>query len=81
MTQYYVDATDGSDSNTGLSIAQAWKTLSKINGFGFLPGDIISLQKGETWREQFAPTDSGSEENIITYNSYGSGMLQLLTVL
>ena len=30
-TSYYVDATNGSDSNTGLSHAQAWKTLSKVN--------------------------------------------------
>lgn len=28
---YFIDPTDGSDANTGLSIAQAWENLSKIN--------------------------------------------------
>ena len=30
-TTYYVDTTDGFDTNTGLSTSVSWKTIAKIN--------------------------------------------------
>jgi len=35
---YYVDATNGKDSNTGLSPSTAWKTIAKVNASRFTPG-------------------------------------------
>ncbi len=29
---YYVDATDGDNSNDGISPDSAWRTISKVNG-------------------------------------------------
>ncbi len=47
---YYVKST-GNDNNTGLSDAQAWATIAKVNASSFSPGDTIFFNKGDTWRE------------------------------
>jgi hypothetical protein len=70
---YYVDATNGQDTNTGLSEKAAWKTIAKINGSSFNPGDQILFKKGETWREQLTIPSSGSLGNPITFGAYGAG--------
>ena len=73
MAIYYVDKTTGSDSDTGLTEALAWETINKVNISSFSPNDQILFKKGETWREQLAPPDSGSDGSPITFGSYGSG--------
>jgi hypothetical protein len=35
---YYVDATNGNNSNNGLSMSSAWKTIAKVNASRFNPG-------------------------------------------
>lgn len=70
---YYVDATGGSNINTGTATDQAWQTISKINSSSFSAGDIISFKKGETWREQLSVPSSGATGNPIIFNSYGTG--------
>ena len=51
-TTYYVK-NGGNDRLDGLSDANAWKTIAKINDFaespGFSSGDIIQLKRGSTW--------------------------------
>jgi hypothetical protein len=47
MATYYVKST-GSDSNSGLSDALAWKTISKVNSQTFSPGDTILFNCGDT---------------------------------
>ena len=44
---HYVDATNGKDSNNGLSQAAAWETIAKINCSNFNPGAQISLKGGK----------------------------------
>jgi len=48
MATYYVK-NGGSDSNTGLSDAQAWETIAKVNGFSFNAGDDVYFKCGDTW--------------------------------
>lgn len=74
---YYVDATNGHDSWQGtLPDAQGtngpWKTLSKVNGTYFAPGDSVLLKCGQTWNETLVVTSSGITGSPITYGSYGS---------
>ena len=47
-TDYYVKD-DGNDSNTGLSDAQAWLTITKVNSFAFTDGDDVYFKCGDTW--------------------------------
>ena len=70
---YYVDATDGSDSNDGLSPETAWKTIEKVNNTTFQPGDHILFQCGETWTGELMPQGSGVLGNPIVISSYGEG--------
>ena len=77
MAQYYI-STAGSDTNDGLTTATPWQTLSKVNGFTFAPGDIISFNGGQAWTGTgSAPAltiaQSGSSGSPITINSYGTG--------
>jgi hypothetical protein len=69
---YYVSNT-GNDANTGLSSAQAWQTLSKVNGSTFQPGDNILFKKGDTWDEALIVPSSGTISANITFGSYGTG--------
>ena len=85
-TTYYVDATHGSDTNSGTSENAPWKTLSKVNEMSseFAPGDVIRLKKGEIWKgERIRSTThpSGTSAAPITYTSYGSGAKPIIDVL
>ena len=48
---FYIDATNGNDSNNGLLTATPWKTIAKIIASSFQPGDQILFKRGEIWRE------------------------------
>lgn len=70
---YFVDATNGSDLNDGLSSSAAWKTIAKVNSSTFSAGDNILFKKGEVWREQLTVPNSGAAGSPITFGAYGSG--------
>lgn len=72
-TVYYVDATHGRNSNSGLSASAAWKTIAKINKYLFAPGDKILFKRGETWREILEVSSNGMAGFPITYGAYGEG--------
>ncbi len=74
-TNYYIDATDGDDSNDGLTPATAWQTLSSLTSITFdpQPGDTIFLQRGETWRvDPLQVLFSGLPDAPITFTNYGA---------
>ncbi len=70
---YYVDATTGHDGNSGLAPDLAWQTLDRVNGFTFQPGDAVLFKANCTWTGQLHPGGSGSPQNMITIDMYGSG--------
>ena len=70
---YYIDATNGSDQNDGLSEVAAWKTISKVNTSNFLPGDLILFKRGEIWREQLNVPSSGAPGLPIVFGAFGVG--------
>lgn len=71
MTIYYVDGTSGSDSNTGLSDAQAWKTIGKVNGSSFSTSDQIYLKCGTTFTDAALTIDwSGTSGNRVIFGAY-----------
>lgn len=71
-TTYYVDP-DGSDTNDGLAPERAWRTVAKVNGTTFVPGDRVLFQGGGVWREMLEPRGSGSADAPITFGAYGEG--------
>ena len=70
--KYYISAS-GSDSNPGTSESRPWKSISKVNGFSFRPGDAILFKRGDRWNQELLPRSSGSPGRRITIGAYGSG--------
>lgn len=70
---YYVNASDGNDSNSGTSPNKAWASLNKVNAESFNPGDSILFKAGEIWNGQLLIDDKGTESEPIIYKRYGEG--------
>jgi hypothetical protein len=72
-TTYYVSPS-GSDSNSGTSRAEAWKTVYRVNSAHLDPGDGVLFQGGATFADQvLMPSASGAAGDPIVYGSYGQG--------
>lgn len=70
---YYVDAASGNDDNPGTSVKKAWKSLAKVNGITYQPGDQILFKAGGMWTGQLRPKGSGAEGQPIRIGMYGKG--------
>jgi hypothetical protein len=72
-TTYYVSPS-GSDSSSGISPADAWKTVSRVDRARLAPGDGVLFQGGATFGDQvLMPSTSGAAGDPIVYGSYGQG--------
>ena len=75
---YYVSSSGGENYYDGLNGTYdgthgPWKSISKINGTNFSPGDSVLFKKGDTWNEQLVVSSSGSSGLYIHYGVYGTG--------
>jgi len=70
---YYLDATNGDDSNSGTSTNQAWKSIDRIYNATFSAGDSVLLKRGEIFYGQIRMTFPGTAENPVTLGAYGTG--------
>lgn len=66
---FFVDFTGGNDGNGGRAATDAWKTIGKVNGSTFLPGDTILFKRGETW----AGVTLDITWSNVTVDAYGAG--------
>ena len=72
-TTYYVSPS-GSDSNSGTSPTQPWRTVARVNSAGLSPGDGVLFQGGATFGDQvLMPSTSGAAGDPVVYGSYGQG--------
>jgi hypothetical protein len=74
---YFVSPT-GNDGNSGLSDAQAWKSIAKVNSQKFTSGDDIYFKCGGTWSGVILqPNVQGvNEENRTVIGAYyGTGTI------
>jgi hypothetical protein len=69
---YYVSMT-GSDSNSGLSAGQPWRSLSSVNLHTFNPGDVIAFERGGRYPGSLQPKGSGTASAPIVIGAYGVG--------
>jgi hypothetical protein len=70
---YYVSPA-GSDSNSGTSPGQAWRTIGRVNAASPQPGDGVLFQGGQTFADTtLMPNVSGTSSAPIVYGSYGTG--------
>jgi len=73
-TNYYIDKSIGSDSNSGTSITSPWVSFNNINKTVFQPGDSILFHAGQSWSGILKPQGSGSEGLPIVISKYGLGL-------
>jgi hypothetical protein len=71
---YYVKKT-GNDALSGLSITNAWQTLSKVNSMDFNAADTILFEGGSVFNGgiYLSEEDSGTAAQPIFISSYGIG--------
>ena len=67
-TVYYVDGAAGNDSNDGLTLATAWKTIQK--SFNTAVAGSTVMIKGGTYYEQLTVKVSGTAGKPITFTNY-----------
>jgi len=70
---YYISIS-GNNNNSGLSPAEAWQTIAKVNSTNFEPGDRILFEGGKTFYGNlvFDFSDDGSPGNFIQIGSFGT---------
>jgi hypothetical protein len=71
---YYVSSSSGNDNNDGLSEAQPFATIAKVNALNLQPGDQVLFKCGDVWHtEQLILSKSGTELAPIVIRSYPEG--------
>jgi hypothetical protein len=70
---FHVDSTAGSDEASGTNPDAAWKSLAKVNGRTFQPGDTILFKSGGAWFGQLNPKGSGAAGQPIVIDRYDFG--------
>jgi parallel beta-helix repeat protein len=78
QSTYFVDVSNGSDSNSGSSESNPWRSIDRVNKQSFRPGDRVSLRRGQAWREMLVVSSSGAAGSPITFGAYGGGRNPLL---
>lgn len=63
---------NGDDHADGRTPETAWKSISKINEYVFLPGSTIYLDAHSVWNEQIRLRGNGEEGNPITLTKYNT---------
>jgi hypothetical protein len=76
---YYASADRGNDANNGLSPQSPWKSLARVNGHSYRPGDIIRLHRDNMWSETLKLSSSGTRDRPITVTAYGRGARPVLS--
>ena len=72
---YYV-STSGNNSNTGLTEASSWQTISKINSFNFALNDVILFKRGDIFYGSITIL-----QHNLTYGAYGTGAKPIISGL
>lgn len=75
---YYI-STSGNNASAGTSPGTAWQTLAKLNSVTLNPGDVVNLNRGDTWNEPLPINQSGTAGNVILYGTYGTGAMPVIT--
>ncbi len=79
-TTFYV-SNSGADTNSGLSPADPWSSISKINSSTFIPGDSILFNRNDTWNERLQVPTAGTNGLNILFGAYGAGSKPIIDVL
>lgn len=71
---YYINPSEGSDTQKGLSENQSWKSLNNLKDIQLNPGDRVLLKRGEKLEGILDITAKGSASQPIVIGAYGEGL-------
>lgn len=71
-TKYFISAT-GDDTQSGTSVATAWRTIDKVNSQTFQSGDRILFEAGQAFNGSISLQGAGTATQPIIVSSYGIG--------
>lgn len=77
-TTVYVDSETGNDNHDGFSEKAAWQSLKKVNSVTFGPGAKILLKAGSMWFGHLHPRGSGTAQQPVVIDQYGTGSKPLI---
>ena len=81
MPAYFISNL-GDDSKDGLTEVTAWKTIAKVNGFHFLPDDVVKFGCGNSWiGTMLRLSYGGSAGNPVIIDCYGLGALPIISAV
>lgn len=69
---FYIDSSNGNDSNSGLTAGSPWKSLSRLTEITLRPGDSIRFKRGSSFTGPLDVKQSGLAGKYITLTDYGS---------
>lgn len=73
-TTYYISDSLGNDENNGISEATPRKTIERLSQVSLTAGDTVLFKSGYVWYGIFElDVSSGTQDNPITFSSYGEG--------
>ncbi|MBP6169890.1 MAG: right-handed parallel beta-helix repeat-containing protein [Bacteroides sp.] len=76
---YYLDAENGDDANSGLSERQAWKSIGKIKEIKLTAGDSLLLRRGTTFKGILEINAKGRADSRVIIDAYGIGKKPRIT--
>lgn len=79
QTTYYFSSSSGNDSNSGISEANPYQTIAKLNSLILSPGDKILFKKGDIFIGAITVNYSGVENAPIIFDSFGTGAKPILS--
>ena len=81
QTTFYVDASEGDDSNSGISVSAAWQTIEMVNSQSFGIGDSLLFKRDEVWKgtRLYISSIEGTDSSPVVYGSYGTGEKPILS--
>ncbi|MDB2410387.1 right-handed parallel beta-helix repeat-containing protein [Pseudomonadales bacterium] len=75
---YYVSSSMGNDRNDGLSLAQPWASLARVQKEKLHAGDTVHFKSGDVFNGQLEIDESGNETTVIHFTRYGEGELPII---
>jgi hypothetical protein len=71
--EYHVDSRSGDDAGDGTTPGTAWRSLEKVNGTLFQPGDRVLFHRGSVWAGQLVITCQGAPERPVLFGATAVG--------
>lgn len=75
---YYIDSIDGNDANSGLTEAEAVKSIAGLKDLVIGPGTHFLFRRGGEYECEVTLTCNGTKENPVVISAYGEGEKPLL---